>query len=87
MAQGKFAALAELDTAKRHRTPSTFNRKKGKKSDPDFQQYSVILKKATWRQAQERIRSDETFHWSGTGRPDFSMLLQSLLEKWIEEGK
>jgi hypothetical protein len=80
---GKFGALAELN----RRPPvavsqaPAFGRKPGKRSNPEFKQYSVLLRKASQREATDILRRRD----DGT---DFGDLLQSLLEDWLQrEGK
>jgi hypothetical protein len=48
----------------------------GKRSDPAWKQFSVLLKKATQREAADRLRAEDE------GR-DLSGLLQELLEQWV----
>ena len=49
----------------------------GKRSDPDYKQFSVLLKKQTQRQASNILRTQEDGQ-------DLSELLQSLLEQWLK---
>ena len=49
----------------------------GKRSDPDYKQYSVLLKKETHRQVTRILRDQED-------GPDVSELLQQLLEQWLK---
>lgn len=90
MPQGKFAALAELDTTK-PRSRGQYVRKGGKRSNPDYQQCTIFIRRDSWQKAHERMRNgevdDENWIRDRTGRTDFSALLQSLLEKWLAEGK
>jgi hypothetical protein len=48
----------------------------GKRSDPEYKQYSVLLKKQTHRQVTAILRDQED-------GPDVSELLQQLLEQWL----
>jgi hypothetical protein len=50
----------------------------GKRSDPAYKQYSVLLKKHTHRQVTTILRDREE-------SPDVSKLLQELLEQWLEK--
>jgi hypothetical protein len=50
----------------------------GKRSDPEYKQYSVLLKKQTHRQVTNILRDQED-------GPDVSELLQQLLEQWLEQ--
>ena len=50
----------------------------GKRSDPDYKQYSVLLKRQTHRQVTTILRDQED-------GPDVSELLQQLLEQWLEK--
>jgi hypothetical protein len=50
----------------------------GKRSDPAYKQYSVLLKKHTHRQVTTLLRGRED-------SPDVSELLQQLLEQWLEQ--
>jgi hypothetical protein len=50
----------------------------GKRSDPAYKQYSVLLKKQTHRQVTNILRDREE-------SPDVSELLQQLLEQWLEK--
>ena len=48
----------------------------GKRSDPEYKQYSVLLKKQTHRKVTSILRDQED-------GPDVSELLQQLLEQWL----
>ena len=50
----------------------------GKRSDPEYKQYSVLLKRKTHRQVTAILRDRED-------GPDVSELLQQLLEQWLEQ--
>ena len=50
----------------------------GKRSDPEYKQYSVLLKRQTHRQVTAILRDQED-------SPDVSELLQQLLEQWLEK--
>ena len=49
----------------------------GKRSDPEYKQYSVLLKRRTHRQVTNILRDQDD-------SPDVSELLQQLLEQWLE---
>jgi len=51
----------------------------GKRSDPAWKQFSVLLKKQTQREAVTILRSEQTEDESR----DLSDLLQELLEQWV----
>lgn len=51
----------------------------GKRSDPAWKQFSVLLKKQTQREAVTILRSERTEDESR----DLSDLLQELLEQWV----
>ena len=81
--QGKFGALAELNGRRPPMSSpaaiapaAAFGRKLGKRSNPEFKQYSVLLKKASQREATDILRRLDD------GR-DFGDLVQSLLEDWL----
>jgi hypothetical protein len=52
----------------------------GKRSDPAWKQFSVLLKRETQREAAKILRDEE-------GGLDFSGLVQNLLEHWIKRHK
>ena len=53
----------------------------GKRSDPAFKQYSVLLRKHTHRAVDRILRDQED-------GPDISELIQQLLEEWLDrQGK
>ena len=61
-------------------TPRPLGRPPGKRSDPAWKQFSVLLKKETQREAANILRAkDEGL--------DFSGLVQNLLESWIKRQK
>jgi len=88
MAESKFAGIfqqsleGETRAAERAEKPVAAlkapGRPPGKRSDPAFKQYSVLLKKQTHRQVTTILRDQE-------GGPDVSELLQQLLEQWLEQ--
>jgi hypothetical protein len=88
MAESKFAGIFqhsltdESETAQRMEKPATPlkapGRPPGKRSDPEYKQYSVLLKKQTHRQVTSILRDRED-------SPDVSELLQRLLEQWLEQ--
>ena len=47
----------------------------GKRGNPDYKQYTVLLKAATHREALDTLRRK-------SDRPDFSDLLETLLAAW-----
>lgn len=49
----------------------------GKRSDPAYKQYSLLLKRQTHRQVEAIIRESEN-------SPDMSELVQELLEDWLK---
>ncbi len=92
MAESKFAgifnqpAIAEESASPNQaETPvvvaKSVGRPQGKRSDPEYKQYSALLKKQTHRQASNILRDQE-----GAGKvKDISELLQSLLEQWVKK--
>jgi len=88
MAESKFAGIfqhslaEEAHAAERIEKPAAAlkapGRPPGKRSDPAYKQYSVLLKKQTHRQVTTILRDQE-------GGPDVSELLQQLLEQWLEQ--
>ena len=91
MAESKFDKLfqnAGAEPEKTHRrrvenkppTPRPLGRPAGKRSDPAWKQFSVLLKKETQREAANILRAkDEGLDLSG--------LVQNLLESWIKRQK
>jgi hypothetical protein len=88
MTESKFAGIfqhslpAELRASermeKRVATLKAPGRPPGKRSDPEYKQYSVLLKRQTHRQVTTILHDQED-------SPDVSELLQQLLEQWIEK--
>ena len=88
MAESKFAGIfqhglvEETHAAERVEKPVAAlkapGRPPGKRSDPEYKQYSVLLKKQTHRQVTAILRDQED-------GPDVSELLQELLEQWLEQ--
>ena len=88
MAESKFAGIfqhsltEESHGAERTEKPAVVlkspGRPPGKRSDPEYKQYSVLLKKQTHRQVTSILRDQED-------GPDVSELLQRLLEQWLEQ--
>ena len=88
MAESKFAGIfqqnlaEESPTAERTEKPTVMlkapGRPPGKRSDPEYKQYSVLLKRQTHRQVTTILRDQED-------SPDVSELLQQLLEQWLEK--
>jgi hypothetical protein len=50
----------------------------GKRSDPEWKQYSVLLRRTTQREASNMLRDKD-------GGLDLSGLIESLLEGWIKQ--
>jgi hypothetical protein len=59
------------------RTPRPLGRPPGKRSDPAWKQFSVLLRKETQREAANILRAKE-------GGQDLSGLVQNLLDAWIK---
>ena len=82
----KYSAIAALREARQQPeapTPSTGVRlpekrpkPQGKRSDPEWKQYSVLLKKESHKQASLLLRQK----YEGV---DISDLMQALLEQWL----
>jgi hypothetical protein len=60
--------------------PRAFGRPPGKRSDPAWKQYSLLLKKETQRKAAALLRDQD----EGL---DLSVLVQNLLENWVKRQK
>jgi hypothetical protein len=88
MAESKFAGIFQHSIAEEPRAAERVEhratvlkapgRPPGKRSDPAYKQYSVLLKKHTHRQVTALLRDRED-------SPDVSELLQQLLEQWLEQ--
>jgi len=88
MAESKFAGIFQHSLPEEPRAAEraenraaglkTPGRPPGKRSDPEYKQYSVLLKRQTHRQVTSILRDQE-------GGPDVSELLQQLLENWLEQ--
>jgi hypothetical protein len=88
MAESKFAGIFQHSleeaspAAERNEKPAVVlkapGRPPGKRSDPAYKQYSVLLKRQTHRQVTTILRDQE-------GGPDVSELRQQLLEQWLEQ--
>jgi hypothetical protein len=88
MAESKFAGIFQHSLAEEPRATERMDkpaaalkapgRPPGKRSDPEYKQYSVLLKKQTHRQVTSILRDQED-------SPDVSELLQQLLEQWLEK--
>jgi hypothetical protein len=88
MAESKFAGIfqhsppeeprASERTENRATTLKGPGRPPGKRSDPEFKQYSVLLKKQTHREVTKILRDQED-------SPDVSELVQQLLEQWLKQ--
>jgi hypothetical protein len=83
------AAPPEITSHERHqeepppvplRPVRSVGRPPGKRSDPAWKQFSVLLKKETQRQAANILREQH----EGL---DFSGLVQNLVESWIKKQK
>jgi hypothetical protein len=71
---------AELPTASPSAPPARVGRPPGKRSDPAFKQFSVLLRRDTQRQATAILRDKDNGQ-------DLSGLVQTLLESWIKRQK
>jgi hypothetical protein len=87
MGESKFAGIFQQGIAEAIATPErpivlkALGRPPGKRSDPAFKQYSVLLRKATHRAVDRILRDQE----DGL---DISELVQQLLEEWLDrQGK
>ena len=73
----------ELQPSRIERTPATarpIGRPPGKRSDPAWKQYSVLLRRETQRQAAAILRDRDDGQ-------DLSGLVQKLLETWVKKQK
>ncbi|WP_040567785.1 hypothetical protein [Magnetospirillum molischianum] len=87
MAKSKFSALADLrrqqeapvapDSLLSDLEPAGRGRPMGKRSNPDYQPTTVLLRKATKRAATRKLEDRETGQ-------DLSDLIEQLLTSWIE---
>ena len=83
----KYSAIAALREARQPsdapapstglRLPEKPPKPQGKRSNPDWKQYSVLLKKESHKQASLLLRQK----YEGI---DISDLMQALLEQWLE---
>jgi hypothetical protein len=87
MGESKFAGIFQQGIAEEARTPErpavlkALGRPPGKRSDPAYKQYSLLLKRQTHRKVDSILREDEN-------GPDMSELVQQLLDEWLErQGK
>lgn len=85
MAESKFGAIfdaplhGEAQGGGRTETLArTVGRPPGKRSDPDYKQYSVLLRRQTHRKVSFLLRDQD-------GGQDVSELVEQLLEKWLSE--
>ena len=88
MAESKFAGIFQNSTAEelhaperleKHAVPvKALGRPPGKRSHPDYKQYSILLKKYTHRQVTNILRDQENGQ-------DLSELVQQLLEQWVKK--
>jgi len=87
MGESKFAGIfqqgitEEARTLERPAMLKALGRPPGKRSDPAYKQYSLLLKRQTHRKVDSILREDEN-------GPDMSELVQQLLDDWLErQGK
>ena len=87
MSESKFAGIFQQSIAEEARTLErpvvlkALGRPPGKRSDPAYKQYSLLLKRQTHRKVDSILREDEN-------GPDMSELVQQLLDEWLErQGK
>ena len=90
MAESKFDKLFQKAGAEPEKTPRRMEkpppivrpigRPPGKRSDPAWKQFSVLLKKETQREAAGILRDKDEGQ-------DLSSLVQHLLENWIKKQK
>jgi hypothetical protein len=91
MAESKFSAIFQNSTAaepekapecmeKPRPAAKPLGRPLGKRSDPAWKQFSVLLKKETQREAAKILRDKDEGQ-------DLSRLVQNLLESWIKRQK
>ena len=91
MAESKFSAIFQNSTAAEQEKASELiektrpagkplGRPRGKRSDPAWKQFSVLLKKETQREAAKILRDKDEGQ-------DLSGLIQHLLENWIKKQK
>ena len=88
MVESKFAGIFQNNLVEepqaperieKHATPvKALGRPPGKRSHPDYKQYSVLLKKQTHRQVTNILRDLENGQ-------DVSELVQQLLEQWVKK--
>lgn len=85
MAESKFGAIfgappqGEAQGGGRTETlVRAVGRPPGKRSDPDYKQYSVLLRRQTHRKVSSLLRDRE-------GGQDVSELVEQLLEKWLAD--
>ncbi len=85
MAESKFGAIfdappqGEVQGGARTETLGrNVGRPPGKRSDPDYKQYSVLLKRQTHRKVSGLLRDREV-------EQDVSELVEQLLEQWLAE--
>lgn len=89
MVENKFSAIFQNSTAAQkapqriEKAPSAakpLGRPRGKRSDPAWKQFSVLLKKETQREAAKILRDKDEGQ-------DLSALIQDLLVSWIKRQK
>lgn len=74
-------APARIDAVPPLSVARPLGRPHGKRSDPAWKQFSVLLKKQTQREAVTILRSEQAEDESR----DLSDLLQELLDQWVAE--
>jgi len=85
MAESKFGAIFDAPPqgepqggGRTEALARTVGRPPGKRSDPDYKQYSVLLRRHTHRKVSSLLRDRESAQ-------DVSELVELLLEKWLAE--
>lgn len=85
MAESKFGAIFDAPpqgevqgTGRSETLARAVGRPPGKRSDPAYKQYSVLLKRQTHRKVSGLLRERESTQ-------DVSELVEHLLEKWLTE--
>lgn len=85
MAESKFGAIFDAPPqgqaqggGRTETLARTVGRPPGKRSDPDYKQYSVLLRRQTHRKVSSLLRDRD-------GGLDVSELVEQLLEKWLAE--
>jgi hypothetical protein len=82
--KSKFGGLAELRNPQEQPSspalPERRTKPVGKRSDPDWKQFSVMLRKETHQQATERLRAQNE---RSEAPMDISDLMETLLAQWV----